>query len=137
MAWWGNRYTMAAAMADHRHSLRQKSLLRGIVYFDNNPCAIECILRDVSGQGARAKFVDMPPTAADWLDLQIPIKGQRHRCRIVWRSEDELGLAFIDAAASDNRDPMAERMARLEAEIEALKRVVQSLRKRGDAATAA
>lgn len=111
--------------------------MRGIVYFDNNPCAIECVLRDISEKGGRAKFVDLPPTAAEWLDLQIPIKGQRHRCRIVWRSENELGLAFIDAVAPEGPDAMAERMARLEAEIEALKRIVRSLKKGGDAASAA
>ena len=124
-------------MADHRHSKRQKSLLRGIVYFDNNPCALECVLRDTSENGARAKFVDLPPTAADWLDLQIPIKGQRHRCKIVWRSENELGLAFADAAAPENHDAMAARMARLESEIEALKRIVRSLQTGGGAASAA
>jgi len=124
-------------MANHRHSQRQKSLLRGIVYFDNNPCAIECLVRDVSDKGARAKFVDLPVTAAEWLDLQIPIKGQRHRCKIVWRSDDELGLAFTDATASESPDAMAERMARLEAEIDALKRIVRSLQSGGSAADAA
>lgn len=137
MAWWASRYTMVAAMADHRHSTRQKRLLRGIVYFDNNPCAVECLLRDLSKIGARAKFVDLPPTAADWLDLQIPIKGQRHRCKIVWRSEDELGLAFAEANAAESHDAIAERMARLEAEIEALKRTVRSLQMGGNAANAA
>ncbi len=128
---------MVVAMADHRHSQRQKSLLRGIVYFDNNPCAVECLVRDVSNIGARAKFVDLPPTAADWLDLQIPIKGQRHRCKIVWRSEDELGLAFAEANAAESHEPIAERMARLEAEIETLKRIVRSLQPRGNAVNAA
>lgn len=124
-------------MTDHRQSTRQKSFLRGIVYFDNNPCAIECVLRDISDKGSRAKFVDLPPTAADWLDLQIPIKGQQHRCRIVWRSENELGLAFTDAAAPESPEAIAERMARLEAEIDALKRVVRSLQKSGHTASAA
>jgi hypothetical protein len=128
---------MAAAMADHRHATRKKSLLRGIVYFDNNPCAVECILRDISATGARAKFVDLPVTAADWLDLQIPIKGQRHRCKIAWRTDNELGLAFADATAPESPDAMADRMARLESEIEALKRLVRSLQKSGGAASAA
>jgi hypothetical protein len=132
-----NRYTMVMAMTDHRHSTRQKSLLRGIVYFDNNPCAVECVLRDISDKGARAKFVDLPATAAEWLDLRIPIKAQRHRCKIVWCSDNELGLAFVDAAAPESPDAMAERMARLEAEIEALKRVVRSLKNGADAASAA
>jgi hypothetical protein len=123
-------------MANQRRSQRQKSLLRGIVYFDNNPCAVECLVRDVSDKGARAKFVDLPPAAAEWLELQIPIKGQRHRCKIVWRSDDELGLAFADAAQLGNHDVTAERMARLEAEVETLKRIVASLQP-GDGAVSA
>ena len=128
---------MAAAMADHRHSLRQKSLLRGIVYFDNNPCAIECLVRDFSDTGARAKFVDLTPAAAEWLDLQIPIKGLRHRCKIVWRSEDEMGLAFVGTNGPEqHQEGIAERVARLEAEIDTLKRVVRAMQASARAASA-
>ena len=116
-------------MPEQRQHIRQKSLLRGLVYFDGQPFAVECVVRDISETGARLAFSQAPAGSAHQLELQIPLKAQRHRCRIVWRADNELGLAFLDAVAAD-ADPkaMAQQIARLEAEIEELRGIVRRLR---------
>jgi hypothetical protein len=115
-------------MPDKRSSSRQKSLLRGIVYFDGNPNATACVVRDMSGTGARVTFNEPPIATGDHLELQIPNKALRYRARVVWRSKHEMGLAFVDAAAADaSPQALAERIARLEAEIQALKDIVSAL----------
>jgi hypothetical protein len=125
-------------MTEQRNDQRQRSLLRGIVYFDGRPFAHECLVRDISDNGARIAFTDLPPATADRLELQVPIKALRHHCRVAWRGEQELGVAFLDGRQGDQSpQAMAERMARLEAELESLKQVVRALRRDSRSDTAA
>lgn len=122
-----NRYR--THMPRQRTNIRQRSLLRGIVYFEKNPLAAECIVRDLSGSGARLAFADPPMTAAERLELHVPGKGERHRCQIVWRSETEFGVAFVDAPSAHELESMADRMHRLEAELASLKQTVRALQR--------
>lgn len=80
-------------MAERRRSVRKKSFLRGCVYFNKRRSAIDCLIRDISDQGARIIFsgaVNVP----DVVDLYIPQKEQTIRARVQWRRGDEVGLAF-------------------------------------------
>ncbi|HEX5313526.1 MAG TPA: PilZ domain-containing protein [Gammaproteobacteria bacterium] len=116
-------------MTEQRQDTRHRSLLRGIVYFDGRPFAHECLVRDISEKGARIAFPDPPPAHADRLELQVPIKSLRHQCRVAWRGDAEVGVSFTDVAATEmSPQAMAERMARLEAELESLKQIVRALR---------
>jgi hypothetical protein len=65
-------------MKEQRQAPRQKSFLRGFVYFGNSPSAVDCLVRDISDTGARLKFSGGFP-AADIIDLHIPIKGHPSR----------------------------------------------------------
>jgi hypothetical protein len=102
--------------------------LRGVVYFDGNPCAVDCLVRDISAAGARLEFTG-PPAAASNLELQIPLKAQRHHCRIVWRSRREIGVAFAEAGVAVPPLDVAERIGRLEAEIADLKAMIRRLQR--------
>jgi hypothetical protein len=114
-------------MSNHRLSPRQRSLLRGIVYFAGNPCAVDCLVRDISATGARIEFTTPPAAVTNSLELQIPLKAQRHHCRVAWRTGREVGVAFAEASTSAPPHDIAERMARLEAEIAELKAVIRHL----------
>lgn len=118
-------------MPERRRSPRQKSLLRGIVYFENSPCATECIVRDISDTGARLKFSALPLEAVDSLELEIPLKAIKHKCRITWRTDYEVGVNFGLTSATQGADEasMVERINRLEAEIMALKLMVERLQR--------
>jgi hypothetical protein len=133
---WSRRGLTGEAMPRERNSTRHKSLLRGIVYFENSPFATECVVRDLSGAGARLEFASSPVTAAERLELHMPAKGEKHRCRIVWRSDMEIGIAFADAPTACEVESIAERMKRLEAEIASLKQIVRALQRQDRAASA-
>ena len=124
----------AEPVSENRQSVRQKSFLRCVVYFDNSPCAIDCMVRDISDTGARIKFSNPPARVADVLELQIPLKGQKHTCKIAWRRDDEIGVLFADMGASSHRDnvSISERMTQLEAEIAALKQIIKRMQKSAD-----
>jgi hypothetical protein len=116
-------------MSDHRLSSRQRSLLRGVVYFTGNPCAVDCLVRDISATGARLEFSGSPAAVTNSLELQIPLKAQRHHCRIVWRAEREIGVAFAEASIAVPPQNVAERIDRLEAEIDELKAMIRRLQR--------
>ena len=129
-------------MAERRRKPRQKSFLRGCVYFDKRRGALDCLIRDFSEHGARIIFsenVNVPNT----VELHIPQKQQTLRARVQWRHGDEIGLAFPDAvraAAGSGDGELALRVAQLESEIAALRKLVKKLRAeiaRGDDADAA
>ena len=117
-------------MAEKRRVLRQKSFLRGCVYFNKRRGALDCLIRDLSEQGARIVFseaVNVP----DVVDLYIPQKEQTVRAHVQWRHGDEIGLAFPDArraAAASTDGELALRVAQLESEMMSLRKLVKKLR---------
>jgi hypothetical protein len=117
-------------MAERRQAIRQKSFLRGCVYFNKRRSALDCLIRDYSEHGARIIFsetVNVP----DLVDLYIPQKEQTVRARVQWRCGDEIGLAFPDAVrAADGSDvgELALRVAQLESELAGLRRLVKKLK---------
>ncbi len=129
-------------MGERRHSSRQKSFLRGCVYFNKRRNALDCLIRDISSEGARIVFSETV-SVPDVVDLYIPQKEQTVRARVQWRHGDEIGLAFPDGVRSAQRpaeDELAARVAQLENEIVSLRRALKRLKNevsRGDDVDAA
>src|ERR1700759_1794827 len=82
---------------ERRRVARQKSFLRGMIYFNNRRNAVDCLIRDISTYGARLIFSDSV-TTPDELDLYIPQKNQTLRVHVIWLHVQEVGLAFAQAA---------------------------------------
>jgi PilZ domain len=123
---------------ERRRMARQKSFLRGMIYFNNRRNAVDCLVRDISPHGARLIFSDAV-TTPDVLDLYIPQKEQTLRVHVIWRNGQEVGVAFAQTAqmdpAAEPSDPgsspgqaLADRVARLEIEIVGLKRILKKLK---------
>ena len=123
---------------ERRRTARQKSFLRGMIYFNNRRNVVDCLIRDISPYGARLIFSDSV-TTPDVLELYIPQKEQTLRVHVIWRHGQEVGVAFAQAAhvdpAAEPGDPgsspgqaLAERVARLEMEIAGLKRILKKMK---------
>jgi hypothetical protein len=121
---------------ERRRSARQKSFLRGMIYFNNRRNVVDCLIRDISPYGARLIFSDSV-TTPDVLELYIPQKEQTLRTHVIWRHGQEVGVAFAQAAQMEPGveagDPgstagLAERVARLEMEIVGLKRILKKMK---------
>jgi uncharacterized small protein (DUF1192 family) len=119
-------------MSEFRGSRRAKSFLRGFIYDCRKRGALDCVIRDLSDDGARISFsdtVELPEV----IELDIPQRNLRRRARVVWRRSDEVGLSFSEADhAPEPADAMtaAEITARigvLEAEIATLRARLASL----------
>ena len=115
---------------ERRRTVRQKSFLRGMVYFNNRRSVADCLIRDISPFGARLIFSDTV-TTPDTLDLYIPQKEQTLRSQVIWRIGHDVGVAFPQAGQTEPAaasGDLAERVTKLEAEIGAIKRVLRKLK---------
>jgi hypothetical protein len=117
---------------ERRRTARQKSFLRGMIYFNNRRSAVDCLIRDISTYGARVIFSDAVQTP-DILDLYIPQKEQTLRAHVIWRHGTEVGVSFEQAPPADHPSEigsgdLTERVTRLEAELAAMKRVLKKLK---------
>ena len=103
---------------ERRKVSRNKSFLRGMIYFNNRRNVVDCLIRDISPYGARLIFSDAV-TTPDALDLYIPQKEETLRIHVIWRHGQEVGVAFAQVArmgpaGGRARASLAERVARLE-----------------------
>jgi len=121
-------------MKERRSVSRHKSFLQGRIYFNHRRSSFDCLIRDYSEQGARLKFSEAA-NVPEAIELYIPNKEETHRARVEWRIGNEMGVSFGDEVRSPSVVPEAAaqgdlptRVQRLEAEVAALKRIVNELR---------
>jgi len=117
-------------MNERRASRRQKSFLRGVVYFDKRRSETACLVRDLSEDGARI-VLSQTITIPDVIELQIPQREQTLSARVQWRRADEVGLSFSkpDTATTPRENQLIKRIAELEAEITTLERTIERLKR--------
>ena len=117
-------------MNERRASRRQKSFLRGVVYFDKRRSETACLVRDLSEDGARI-VLSQTITIPDVIELQIPQREQTLSARVQWRRADEVGLSFSkpDSATTPRENQLIKRIAELEAEITTLERTIKRLKR--------
>jgi uncharacterized protein YceH (UPF0502 family) len=116
-------------MSERRSSARQKSFLKGQIMFNNRRSVVECLIRDISADGARL-ILSQTGIVPDVIELYIPQKEETLRARVQRRADSEIGVAFLadTAAPAAGSGDLAERVKQLEAEVAALKRLVKKLR---------
>jgi hypothetical protein len=119
-------------MSERRETRRQKSFLRGFVYFDRRRGVMSCLVRDLSDEGARI-ILSQGVTIPEMINLHIPQREQTFNAQVQWRRGDEIGLAFIEGETATPATPkeseLMARVAQLETQITALKRTIKRLRR--------
>jgi len=122
---------MAPMAEESRDAVRQRTLLKGTLYYDNRHASIECVIRDISDSGARLSF-EHPVTVPDNVELFIPHKQQTLHANVRRRAPNEIGIAFEVTRAAEprraNDDELQKRVKTLETEIAGLKRLVARLK---------
>jgi len=122
---------MAPTGNESKVATRQKTFLKGVLYYDNQRASIDCVIRDISETGARLSF-EHPATIPDNVELFIPNKQQTFRAIVRRRAPCEVGIAFeversLEARRAVDSD-LQQRVEALETEITALKRLVGKLK---------
>lgn len=81
---------------EQRQRRRWKTLKTAKIIFNNGHCVVECIVRDLSDDGARLELpcpLDLPET----FTLSMP-GGTSHDCEVVRSTNTERGVRFLGAA---------------------------------------
>lgn len=81
------------SMGERRASPRQRRLNGAKIVFNNNSSVIDCIVRDLSSQGARL-LVASPVGIPDRFDLRIDRNAACHPSKVTWRANDQIGVSF-------------------------------------------
>jgi hypothetical protein len=91
-----------APIADRRLAPRLKTLLTGILVFDENGTTMDCLVRNLSAYGAKVILADafrLP----DEFSLKVPHHDQTHRAKVIWRRGDDAGLSLRDVEDTAHR----------------------------------
>ncbi|RTL50939.1 MAG: PilZ domain-containing protein [Bradyrhizobiaceae bacterium] len=80
-------------MDDKRTTQRHRVFKAGTIEFGGG--AFDCTVRNLSATGA-ALDVASPFGIPKDMTLVVPSEQRRHHCRVVWRKEKRIGVAFDD-----------------------------------------
>lgn len=89
---------------DRRREPRLKTLLGGIIKFDDHVSTMDCTIRSLSAYGGRIELSEAF-RIPDAFDLAVPHHDQTHRAEVMWRRGDRAGLALSDPKPHDKRAP--------------------------------
>jgi 4-hydroxy-tetrahydrodipicolinate synthase len=85
--------------ADERRLARRHRTLRsGRIIFNNGFSVLTCTVRDLSDTGAQLQFSSLVGIPHEF-ELAMDAAPQGRMCRVAWRKEGRMGVAFIDGAA--------------------------------------
>ncbi len=87
-------------MNDRRKNTRSRTLLGGVIAFNQRQSTLSCTVRDLTEQGARIVF-DGTALLPDVFDLTITRRETTVRARTIWRGTDTAGIAFTDTQEND------------------------------------
>jgi hypothetical protein len=83
---------------EQRHHARAHVLRRGRIVFRRGYAAIDCVVLDVSPEGARLRvgaWLDLP----ERFELRIE-SGGTHEARVRYRRLEEIGVQFVEDRAA-------------------------------------
>jgi len=85
---------------ERRRVPRLRTLLGGIILFDDRNSTMDCTVRSLSAFGAKVVLADAfrLPNA---FNLSIPHHNDIHRAEVIWRRGDCAGLALSDVPEED------------------------------------
>ena len=79
-------------MNEHRVSPRRRLLKTGQIALSEKAPKLECTIRNLSDTGA---CLQVSTTTGMPTSFDLIVEGARHTCKIVWRTETRLGVAFV------------------------------------------
>jgi hypothetical protein len=113
---------------ERRKDQRWPTYLGGKITTARRLVAIDCIVRNTSGAGAR---LALPNTTLlpEQFELHIPCRNNVYRVRACWRHLDSVGIEIMSLAATDAPVPiaLARRIKRLQGENADLRRQLEGL----------
>ncbi len=83
-------------MADLNLNARGRVLLSGKVIFNFGQSTIDCTVRRITDEGATIE-VESGLGVPDTFQLSVASEGTVQPCKLVWRSEKQIGVKFTES----------------------------------------
>ena len=124
-------------MLERRALARHKTFIKGRIYFNNRLSSLDCIVRDVTSQGARLEVSENVPLP-DSFEIYLPNKDEYFHARVEWRKGGNIGVSWSAEQAGKQwsesgsvvyraGDPLADRVAKLEHDVALLQKRLDAL----------
>lgn len=114
-------------MEERRQSHRGRTHLGGRIVFNGRASTVDCLVRNLSPDGARITLGDVAVIPGDF-EIDIHGRAETKRARVVWRNGTQAGIEFVRPSQGPFVSlDAARRIRKLEAEREALAKRVAEL----------
>ena len=114
-------------MLDRRQSARDKVMYGGVAEIGEHGATRECIVRNISDNGATIEFSNDLQLPKEQLSLRIARKGRSFLARVVWWRDNFVGVAFRAESPAEPVSDIEERLRRSEIKKRQLQRRINDL----------
>jgi hypothetical protein len=115
-------------MLDRRQSARDKVIYGGVAEIGERGASRECVVRNISENGAHLEFDNDVGIPKDTMLLTIARKGRSFLAKIVWWRDNFVGVAFSSESSSElPGSDLAERLRKSEKKKRQLQRRIKEL----------
>ena len=114
-------------MRDRRESVRDKVMYGGVAEIGELGATLECIVRNISDNGATIEFSDNVQLPKEQLSLRIARKGRSFLAKVIWWRDNFVGVAFRAESPAEPVSDLAERLRRSEIKKRQLQRQIDEL----------
>ena len=115
-------------MLDRRQNTRDKVLYGGVAEIGERGESRDCVVRNISENGARIEFNNAVRLPKEQISLTIARKGRSFLARIIWWRDNFVGVAFSAEKPSELPDSdLGERLRRSEQKKRQLQRRIKQL----------
>jgi PilZ domain len=87
-------------MLDRRQTVRDKVIYGGVAEVDEHGAARDCVVRNISENGASIEFSNVVRLPKKQMSLTIARKGRSFLAKVIWWRDNFVGLAFSSETAS-------------------------------------
>lgn len=81
---------------ERRDEQRSRQFKGGKVIFGDGKLCLDCVVRNLSAEGARLRFPSQVAVPAQ-VDLIIPVDCLSYSCEVMWHDMCEIGVRFLSA----------------------------------------
>ncbi|HVQ73660.1 MAG TPA: PilZ domain-containing protein [Bradyrhizobium sp.] len=114
-------------MRDRRESVRDKVMYGGVAEIGDHGATRECIVRNISDNGANIEFSNNFQLPKEQLSLRIARKGRSFLARVIWWRDNFVGVAFRAESPAEPVSDLGERLRRSEIKKRQLQQKIDEL----------
>ena len=114
-------------MRDRREIVRDKVMYGGVAEIGDHGATRECIVRNISDNGANIEFSNDFQLPKEQLSLRIARKGRSFMAKVIWWRDNFVGVAFTAESPAEPVSDLEERLRKSEIKKRQLQRRINEL----------